>query len=92
MRPLEALGRMAFTGYLLQSVLAGLAFGGFGLALWGEVNLVQLWLIAAAIWAAEIGLAMLWLSRLPMGPLEWLWRTLTYGRPPEIATAEQAPR
>jgi uncharacterized protein len=87
MRPLEALGRMAFTGYLLQSVLAGLAFGGFGLALWGGVNLVQLWLIAAAIWAAEIALAMLWLSRLPMGPLEWLWRTLAYGRPPAVATA-----
>jgi uncharacterized protein len=79
MRPLQALGRMAFTGYLLQSVLAALIFSGFGLALWGRLDLVQLWLVAAAIWMLQIVGATLWLKRFAMGPLEWVWRALTYG-------------
>ena len=82
MAQLQALGRMAFTGYLLQSVLAALAFSGFGLALWGRLDLAQLWLVAAVIWAIEIAFATLWLSRFSMGPLEWIWRALTYGRSP----------
>lgn len=81
-RPLQALGRMAFTGYLLQSVLAAFAFSGFGLGLWGKVDLVELFLIAAVIWTVEIAFATAWLARFSMGPFEWLWRALTYLRSP----------
>jgi uncharacterized protein len=76
--PLQALGRMAFS-YLLQSALGALAFSGFGLALWGRLSLVELWGLAAAIWAIEIVLAMSWLARFSMGPFERVWRALTYG-------------
>jgi uncharacterized protein len=79
--PLQALGRMAFTGYMMQSVLAAFAFSGFGLGLWGQLTLAQLWLGAAVIWAIEIAFATAWLSRFTMGPFEWLWRSLTYWRP-----------
>ena len=79
---LQALGRMAFTGYLMQSVLAAIAFSGFGFALWGRLDLAGLWLSAAIIWAVEIAFAMAWLSRFAMGPFEWIWRTLTYGHSP----------
>jgi uncharacterized protein len=82
--PLQALGRMAFTGYLLQSVLGAIAFSGFGLALWGKLNLAEIWLAAAIIWALEIAFAVVWLSRFSMGPFEWLWRALTYGRLPKL--------
>jgi uncharacterized protein len=82
LRPLQALGRMAFTGYLGQSILAAIAFSGFGLALWGRLSLGELWVAAAIIWAIEIAFATTWLSRFSMGPFEWIWRTLTYGRPP----------
>jgi uncharacterized protein len=83
--PLQALGRMAFTGYLGQSILAAIAFSGFGFGLWGRLSLAQLWLTSAIIWAIEIVFAMAWLSRFSMGPFEWIWRTLTYGRPPGLA-------
>jgi uncharacterized protein len=78
--PLQALGRMAFTGYLGQSILAAVIFSGFGLGLWGKLSLAELWLTAAIIWALEIAFATAWLSRFKMGPFEWVWRSLTYGR------------
>ena len=78
-------GPVAFTGYLLQSLLAAFAFSGFGLALWGSLSLAQLWLVAAIIWAIEIIFAVTWLARFPIGPMEWVWRTLTYGRPPNAS-------
>ena len=81
---LQALGRMAFTGYLMQSVLGGVIFSGFGLALWGSLSLAGLWLTAAVIWAIEMAFAAVWLSRFSMGPFEWVWRSLTYGRPPSL--------
>ena len=80
LRPFQPLGRMAFTGYLLQSLLAALAFSGFGLGLWGRFDLPALWVGAATIWIIEIAFAALWLSHFRMGPLEWVWRRLTYGR------------
>jgi uncharacterized protein len=82
LRPLQALGRMAFTGYLMQSILGALLFSGFGLALWGRLSLTELWLAAAVIWAIEIAFATAWLSLFSMGPFEWIWRSLTYGRRP----------
>jgi uncharacterized protein len=82
---LQALGRMAFTAYLMQSVLGALIFSGFGLALWGSLTLAGLWLAAAVIWAIEMAFAVAWLSRFSMGPFEWVWRALTYGRAPRLA-------
>jgi uncharacterized protein len=86
--PLQALGRMAFSGYLMQSILGALAFSGFGLALWGKFDLTQIWLCAAVIWLIEIVLAMLWLSCFSMGPFEWIWRSLTYGRAPQLRAGQ----
>jgi uncharacterized protein len=85
---LQALGRMAFTGYLLQSTLGAIAFSGFGLALWGKLSLAEIWFAAAIIWAIEIAFALAWLSRFTMGPFEWIWRTLTYGRAPVLLHLE----
>ena len=82
LEPLQALGRMAFTGYLGQSILAAVIFSGFGLALWGRLSLAELWLTAAIIWAIEIAFATAWLTRFAMGPFEWVWRSLTYGQIP----------
>ena len=85
--PLQALGRMAFTGYLGQSILGAVIFSGFGLGLWGQLSFAGLWLTAAIIWAIEMAFAMAWLSRFSMGPFEWIWRTLTYGRAPALKLA-----
>lgn len=79
--PLAAVGRMAFTNYLSQSLIMTTIFwGGRGLGMFGEVDRPTLWAIVVAIWAAQLIWSPLWLARFKMGPLEWVWRRLSYGR------------
>ncbi|HZW10910.1 MAG TPA: DUF418 domain-containing protein [Phycisphaerales bacterium] len=73
-------GQMAFTNYLMQSVLCSLIFYGFGLGLAGELNRPAQALVAVGIWLVEILWSVAWLSRFRFGPAEWLWRSLTYWR------------
>lgn len=80
-RWLANVGRMALTNYLAQSVLFTLVFSGFGLGLYEQrLGRAQIWLIVLGIWAVQIVWSGLWLARFRMGPMEWLWRSLTYGR------------
>lgn len=83
--PFSALGRMAFTGYLMQSVVAALLFAGFGLGLWNRLAWTELWFLALLIMAVMAMASMFWLKKFRMGPLEWAWRWLTYARQPAIA-------
>ncbi|MFC3478758.1 DUF418 domain-containing protein [Halobacterium litoreum] len=76
---LAAIGRTAFSNYILQSVLATTIFYGHGLGLFGRVSRVEALGVVAAIWAFQIAVSVAWLRRYRYGPLEWLWRTLTYG-------------
>ena len=75
---LAATGRMALTNYILQTLLCNLIF--IGLGLFGQFRLHQLALVTLAIWAFELAFSPWWLSRYRFGPLEWLWRSLTYGK------------
>ena len=77
---LAAVGRMALTNYILQSVLGVLIFHSLGLGLWDELRRHQLYFVVFAEWAVAIALSVWWLRRHSFGPLEWLWRSLTYGR------------
>ena len=79
LRRLAAMGRMALTNYLLQSVIATLLFYGYGLGLARRVSPSLALLIAAAILAGQILISGWWMRRYRFGPAEWLWRTLTYG-------------
>jgi uncharacterized protein len=84
--PLAAVGRMAFTNYIAQSlIMTTIFYGGRGFGLWGEADRVVLWGIVVAIWALQLIWSPLWLARFEMGPLEWAWRRLSYGRPLAIA-------
>ncbi|MBL8531260.1 MAG: DUF418 domain-containing protein [Hyphomonadaceae bacterium] len=84
--PLAAVGRMAFSNYIAQSlIMTSIFYGGRGLGLWGEVDRAQLWGIVAGVWALQLIWSPLWLARFQMGPLEWLWRRLSYARPVAIA-------
>ncbi len=78
--PLAAVGRMALTNYLLQSVVATTLFYGYGIGLFGQVRPAGGVLLTIAIFAAQIPLSVWWLGRFQYGPVEWLWRTLTYLR------------
>lgn len=75
------LGRMALTNYLIQSVICVVLSYGFGFGLWWRTGASTAVAIAAAIVVIQIPLSAWWLSRYRFGPVEWLWRRLTYGRP-----------
>jgi uncharacterized protein len=77
-RPLVAVGRMAFTNYILQTVLCTFIFYGHGLGLFGTVSRVQQIAIVLAVWVLQLVVSPLWLRSFQFGPLEWLWRSLTY--------------
>jgi uncharacterized protein len=74
-------GRMALTNYLMHSVICVVLSYGFGFGLWWRVGASRALAIAAAIIVVQIPLSAWWLSRFRFGPVEWIWRRLTYGRP-----------
>lgn len=83
-RRFAAAGRMALTNYLLQSILATGVF--YGLRLYGRTSLVAALGLCAVICGLQLLWSPLWLDRFPYGPMEWLWRRLTYGRLPGTVT------
>jgi uncharacterized protein len=84
---LAAVGRMALTNYLLQSVTCALIFYGHGLGLAGDISRVGQVLVVLGLWAVQLMLSPWWLSRFQFGPVEWLWRTLTYWQAPPFRRA-----
>lgn len=92
LRPLKAPGRMALSIYISQTIVTMfILFPGFGFGLWGRFGWSELTAIAAAIVAAQVVLANIWLRFFAMGPLEWLWRWLTYGRRPQLRIRRALP-
>jgi uncharacterized protein len=77
-RGLTAVGRMAFTNYIMQSVICTLFFFGYGLSFFAELDFYQIYFVVLAIWTLQLFLSPLWLTYFQFGPLEWLWRSLTY--------------
>lgn len=75
---LAPVGRMALTNYLMQSVISLFLFYGYGLALMGKIGTTYCVLISIIVFALQIVLSNLWLNQFRFGPIEWLWRSLTY--------------
>jgi len=73
-----AAGRMALTNYLMQTVLCTTLFYGYGGGLFGEVERAWFGPIVLAVWAVQLAWSKPWLDRYKFGPVEWLWRSLTY--------------
>lgn len=78
-RGLGYVGQMALTNYLAQSLICAILFTGAGFSLFGQLQRYELYYVVAAIWCAQLWWSPWWLRRFQFGPLEWLWRTLTYG-------------
>ncbi len=74
----SAIGKMAFTNYILMSIICTLIFYGHGLGLFGQVERSVQILIVFAIWILIMIISPIWLKHYQYGPLEWLWRVLTY--------------
>ena len=77
---MAAVGRMAFSNYILQTVICTTIFYGHGFGYFGSVPRTGQILIVFAIYAAQLVIAPLWLRHFRLGPLEWLWRSVTYGK------------
>ena len=71
-------GRMACTNYLGQSVLGIILFYGIGFGLGAKVDLLATEAIALGVYAFQIAVSAIWLKYFRFGPVEWVWRMLTY--------------
>lgn len=90
---LAAVGRMAFSNYILQSIVCSTIFYGYGFGLFGKLQRYQIYYVVLGCWAVNVVFSMLWLRSYRFGPLEWCWRSLTYWqrqpmRLPKAAAAE----
>ncbi|MFO8041591.1 MAG: DUF418 domain-containing protein [Alkalispirochaeta sp.] len=77
--PLAPVGRMALTNYIAHSVVMSTLAYGYGVGMFSTTSLVTGFLLAIALYAVQIPVSAWWLRRHRYGPLEWLWRRLTYG-------------
>jgi len=71
-------GQMAFTNYLMQSLLCGIIFYGIGFDLYGQLQRYELYYFVGGIWIFQIIISHIWLRYYRFGPMEWVWRSLTY--------------
>jgi uncharacterized protein len=74
------LGRMAFTNYLMQSLLFGFTFYGYGFGLFGKLGAATALAFGVVVYALQATVSRWWLSHFNFGPVEWLWRSLMYGQ------------
>lgn len=83
-------GRMAFTNYLTQSVISTLIFYSYGLGLYGKYGPLTGVMIAVIIFGLQVLFSTWWLRNYKMGPLEWIWRTLTYGKRQKLKRTDES--
>ena len=84
LRFLAPAGRMALTNYLMQSVVCTLVFYGYGLGYFEQLPRAWQPLFVLAVFSLQLVFSRWWLSRYRHGPMEWLWRTLTYAKRPAM--------
>ncbi|WP_413975016.1 DUF418 domain-containing protein [Stenotrophomonas acidaminiphila] len=93
LRWLAPAGRMALSNYLGQSLVCTLLFYGYGLGWFEQMGRAWQLLFAVALFAAQVALSRAWLRHFRFGPMEWLWRAITYWRwPPLRRDAAGAPQ
>ena len=78
--PLAFAGRLSLTNYVLQSVVGVAFFYGYGLGWWGRFGITWGLVFLVALFGFQVLLSAWWLRHFAFGPLEWVWRCLTYGR------------
>jgi uncharacterized protein len=78
MKALANVGQMAFTNYLVQSIICTLIFYGYGLGYYNTLWFHQLYYVVFFVWILQLIYSSIWLKYFKFGPFEWLWRSLTY--------------
>jgi uncharacterized protein len=77
---LANIGKMALTNYMMQSLIALILFNRFGFDLFMKFGRAELLYFVAGIWTFSFIFSHFWLKYYQYGPVEWLWRSLSYGR------------
>ncbi len=77
-KAVAAVGRMALTNYVMHSIIAAFVFYGFGWGLYGQLERYELYYVVFSVWILQLITSPLWLRYFHFGPLEWVWRSLTY--------------
>jgi uncharacterized protein len=77
-RVMRPVGQMAFTNYLMQSIICGIIFVGIGFGMYGRLQIYELYYVVISVWIVEIIWSHLWFRFFIFGPFEWAWRSLTY--------------
>ncbi|MEN8116670.1 MAG: DUF418 domain-containing protein [Bacteroidota bacterium] len=77
-KSLQAVGQMAFTNYMLQTIICTTIFYGHGFGLFGKIERTSQILIVFAVWIFQMIVSPIWMKYFKYGPFEWLWRSLTY--------------
>jgi uncharacterized protein len=89
-RTLAYVGQMAFSNYILTSLVCTTIFEGYGFRLFGKLERYQLYGVVLAVWALILIVSPMWLGRFRFGPLEWLWRSLTYWKKQPFRIGDRA--
>lgn len=74
----KAAGQMAFSNYIGQTIICNFIFLGYGLAWYGKLQRYELYYVVFGVWVFQLIFSVLWMRYFRFGPLEWLWRSLTY--------------
>lgn len=74
----KAAGQMAFSNYIGQTIICNFIFLGYGFALYGKLQRYELYYVVLGVWIFQLIFSSIWLHFFRFGPLEWLWRSLTY--------------
>jgi uncharacterized protein len=77
-KSLAAVGQMAFTNYIMHSIICNTIFLGFGFAMYGKLQRYELYYVVISIWIFQLIISPIWLKYFRFGPMEWVWRSLTY--------------
>lgn len=77
-KSLAAVGQMAFTNYITHSIICNIIFLGYGFSMYGKLQRYELYYIVVSIWIFQLIFSPIWLKYFRFGPLEWMWRSLTY--------------
>lgn len=89
--PLSFVGRMSMSNYLFQSIVCSLIFYSYGLGLYGKVTYTEGFLLMMAVFSIQLLLSYWWMKRFRFGPVEYVWRFITYGKKPVMKRGEERP-
>jgi uncharacterized protein len=77
-KALAAVGKMALTNYLMQTIICNTIFLGFGFGMFGKLQRYELYYVVIAVWIVQLLYSPIWLKYFKYGPAEWVWRSLSY--------------